>query len=133
MTNYLISRRGLLAGTAAAGALTLTGLPARAEVAGAGQRQHQRRLVRECVDQQRLPRWPPFVDGHLRDVRVPCDRVDAGGSETLVVAIRVQALSRIVFVVSTERGRPRQAVAVSPTGSFLLFAMVWLPGTSWPC
>ena len=32
MMDYLISRRGLLAGTAAAGALSLTGFPARAEV-----------------------------------------------------------------------------------------------------
>ena len=32
MADYLISRRGLLAGTAAVGALSLTGLPARAEV-----------------------------------------------------------------------------------------------------
>ena len=32
MTDHLISRRKLLAGTAAAGALGLTGLPARAEV-----------------------------------------------------------------------------------------------------
>src|SRR6478735_2303323 len=49
-------------------------------------------MIEERVDQQRLARRPPFVDGHLRDVGVPRNRIDTGGGETRRCHQRVGAL-----------------------------------------
>src|SRR4029453_15555361 len=49
-------------------------------------------MVQECIDQQRLARRPPFVDGHLRDVGVPRHRIDTGRGKTRGRHQRVSAL-----------------------------------------
>src|SRR6185369_16982956 len=49
-------------------------------------------MVQERVDQQRLARRPPFVDGHLRYIGVPRNRIDTGIGETRRCHQRVGAL-----------------------------------------